>query len=117
MVDVNKIVAKWAKIKEALSVKDTSVDSQGGKEPEGGIERQGSGELQGGNPEAASKERGQPKTRKLSSKDGVSKGTRAGRKGKTNASSSQPKSVGSKQQGGRKSKGASNKSKKQSKEG
>ena len=117
MVDVKKIVANWAKSKEALSVEDTSVDSKGDQEPEVGIERQGSGELQGGNSEAASEKRGQPKTSKLSSKDGELKGTRAGRKGKTNASSSQPKSVGSKQQSGRKSKGSSNKPKKQSKEG
>ena len=114
MRDVAKIAAKWQRIKHE---QDTSLDSQGGQEPEGRSKRQGSGQLQGRDVKAASEVGGQPKKGKLPSKDGGSKGTRARQQGETNSSSSKPKSVGSLKQGGRKSKGSSNKSSKQSKEG
>jgi len=112
--DVAKIVAKWKRIKDG---EDTRMDSQGGQEPEGGIERQGSGQLQGRDTEAASEVGGQPKKGQLSGTDGGSQRTRARQQRKTNSSSSQPKSVGSLKQVGRKSKGARNQSSKQSKEG
>lgn len=107
--DVAKIVAKWKRIKDG---EDTRMDSEGGQEPEGGIEREGSGQLQGRDVKAASEVGRQPKKGQLSGTDGGSQGARAGRKGKTNSSSSKPKSVGSLKQGGRKSKGASDKSSK-----
>ena len=117
MVDVKKIVAKWAKLKEAEVGKDTSVDSQGGQEPEGGIERQGSSKLQGRDVKAASEVGGQPKKGQLSGKDGGSQGARKRQQGKADKVASKPKSVGSIKQSGRKSKGASDKPSKQSKEG
>jgi len=94
--------------------KDSSLAEERGQEPEGGIERKGSSKLQGGNTKSPSKKRRQSSKGKLSSKDGGSEGARKGQQGKTNASSSQPKSVGSLKQIGRKGKGQSNKSKKQS---
>jgi len=109
-VNVQKIVDKWRKVKEASRGEDTSMDSQGRQEPEGGIERQGSGKLQGRDVKAASEVGGQPKTRKLSGTNGGSQGSRARQQRKTNSSSSQPKSVGSLKQSGRKSKSKSNKS-------
>ena len=117
MVDVSKIMAKWSRLKEMARVEDASVDSQGGQEPEGGIERQGTSKLQGRDVKAASEKRGQPKKSQLSSADGGSKGPRAGQQGKADKVASKSKGVGSVKQSGRKSKGASDKSKKQSKEG
>ena len=74
MVDVAKIMAKWARYKEKQreQVQDASVDSQGREEPRGGTERKGKGQRKsaGVKPKAASKKRGQPKTGKLSRKDG-----------------------------------------------
>ena len=117
MVDVAKIMAKWSRLKEIACGKDTSVDSKGGQEPEGGTERQGSSELQGRDVKAASKKRGQSKKGQLSSADGGSKRSRAGQQGKADKVASKLKSVVSVKQSGRKSKGASDKPKKQSKEG
>ena len=74
MVDVAKIMAKWARYKEKQreQIQDASVDSQGGEEPKGGTKRKGKSQRKsaGVKPKAPSKKRGQPKTRKLSSKDG-----------------------------------------------
>ena len=112
--DVAKIVAKWKRIKDG---EDTRMDSEGGQEPEGGIEREGSGQLQGRDVKTASEVGGQPKKGQLSGTDGGSQGTRKRQQGETNPSSSQPKSVGGLKQGRRKSKGARDKPKKQSKEG
>lgn len=109
MVDVAKINAKWRKVKEAQRVKDASVDSQGGQEPEGGIERQGTSKLQGRDVKAASEKRGQSKKGQLSGADGGSKGARAGQQGKADKVASKSKGVGGVKQGGRKSKGASDK--------
>jgi hypothetical protein len=96
--------------------KDSSLAEKRRSEPEGGIERKGSSKRKeaGVKPKATSKERRQSSKGKLSSKDGGSKRSRKGQQGKTNASSSQPKSVGSLKQVGRKGKGQSDKSKKQS---
>ena len=109
MRDVAKIVAKWQRIKHE---QDTSLDSQGGQEPEGRSKRQGSGQLQGRDVEAASEVGGQPKKGKLSSKDGGNARTGKGLKGQTNKTSSQPKGVGSIKQSRRKTKGSSNLTKK-----
>lgn len=74
MVDVAKIVAKWAKIKEAQreQVQDASVAEERGSEPRGGTERKGKSQRKsaGVKPKATSKTRGQPKKGKLSRKDG-----------------------------------------------
>jgi len=74
MVDVAKIVSKWARFKEKEreQIQDASVDSQGGTEPRGGTERKGTSQRKSARvkPKATSKKRGQPKTRKLSRKDG-----------------------------------------------
>ena len=96
--------------------KDSSLAEKRRSEPEGGIERKGSSKRKeaGVKPKASSAKRRQPSKSKLSSKDGGSERPRKGQQGKTNASSSQPKSVGSLKQVGRKGKGQSNKSKKQS---
>ena len=94
--------------------KNSSLAEERGQEPKGGTERKGSSKLQGGNTKASSEKRRQSSKGKLSSKDGGSKGARKGREGKTNPSSSQLKSVGSLKQSGRKGKGQSDKSKKQS---
>ena len=117
MVDVATIMAKWSRLKEIARGKDTSVDSQGGQEPEGGTERQGSSKLQGRDVKAASEKRGQSKAGQLSSSDGGSQGARKRQQGKADKVTSKSKSVGSVKQSGRKSKGSGDKSKKQSKEG
>lgn len=109
-VDVQKIVDKWRKVKEASRGENTSMDTQGGQEPSGGIERKGSSELQGRDVKATSEVGRQSEKGKLSSADGKHAGARAGRKGKTNTASSKPKSVGSVKQVGRKGKSKSDKS-------
>lgn len=109
-VNVQKIVDKWRKVKEASRGENTSMDTQGGQEPSGGIERKGSSELQGRDVKATSEVGGQPKTRKLSSADGKHAGSRAGRKGKADTVASKSKSVGSVKQVGRKGKSKSDKS-------
>lgn len=109
-VNVQKIVDKWRKIKEASRGENTSVDTQGGQEPEGGTERKGSSELQGRDVKGSSKVGRQSKAGKLSGTDGKHAGARAGRKGKADTVASKSKSVGSKQQVRRKSKSKSDKS-------
>ena len=96
--------------------KNSSLAEKRRQEPEGGTKRKGSSKRKeaGIKPKASSEKRRQPSKSKLSSKDGGSERSRKGQQGKTNASSSQPKSVGSLKQVGRKGKGQSNKSKKQS---
>lgn len=93
---------------------NSSLAKERREEPEGGIERKRSSELQGGDVKAPSKVGGQSEKGKLSSKDGQRKGSRKGRKGEANTVTSKSKSVGSKQQSGRKIKSKSNKQKKQS---
>lgn len=96
---------------------DSSLAEVGRQEQEGRSERGGSQVVQqtdGGNVKGSSKKRRQPSKGKLSSKDGGSERPRKRREGKANPSSSQLKSVGSIKQTGRKGKGQSNKSKKQS---
>ena len=109
-VNVQNIVDKWRRIKEASRGEDTSMDTQGGQEPEGGTERKGSSELQGRDVKASSKVGRQSKAGKLSGADGKHAGARAGRKGKADTAASKSKSVGSKQQIGRKGKGKSDQS-------
>jgi hypothetical protein len=109
-VNVQKIVDKWSKVKEASRGENTSVDTQGGQEPEGGIERKGSSELQGRDVKGASKVGRQSEKGKLSGTDGKHAGSRAGRKGKADTVASKSKSVGSVKQGGRKGKGKGDKS-------
>lgn len=95
---------------------NSSVAEERGEESIGGTKRGGSQVVQKAdrrNTKAASKEGRQPSKGKLSSKDGGSKGSRKGREGKANPSSSQLKSVGSIKQTRRKSKSQSNKPKKQ----
>lgn len=92
MVDVAKINAKWRRIKEAqrVEVQDSSVAEERGSESQWRVKRAGPSEREGAGiePKAPSEKRGQPKTRQLSSKDGVSKRPRARRAGKTNTSAS-----------------------------
>lgn len=109
-VNVQNIVDKWRKVKEASRGENTSVDTQGGQEPEGGTERKGSSKLQGRDVKGSGKVGRQPKAGKLSGTDGKHAGSRAGRKGKADTVASKSKSVGSKQQGRRKSKGKSDQS-------
>jgi len=113
-VDVQKIVDKWRKVKEASrgTIQDTSVAEERGSEPRGRSKSSGSGEREGAGIEskATSEVGGQPKTRKLSGSDGVGKGSRAGQRRKTNTASSKSKSVGSVKQSGRKGKSKSDQS-------
>jgi len=110
MTDVSKIMAKWRRIKD----EHTGLDSQGGEEPEGWVKRKGSSELQGRDVKGSGKKRGQSKKGQLLSEDGGNVGTGEGQQGKADSVASKLKSVGSKQQVGRKGKGKSDKQKKQS---
>ena len=89
-------------------VKNTSLDTERGQEPEGRIECEGSRELQGGYVKAAGKKRRQPKKGQFFSKDGRDVGSGARQQGQANEITSKPKSVGRKQQGRRKGKSKSN---------
>ena len=113
-VNVQKIVDKWRRIKEASrgTIQDTSVAEERGSESQWRIKREGPSKREGAGIEskATSEIGGQPKTRKLSGTDGSGKGSRAGRKGKADTVASKSKSVGSVKQSGRKGKGKSDKS-------
>lgn len=113
-VDVQKIVDKWRRIKEASrgTIQDTSVAEERGSESQWRIKREGPSKREGAGIEskATGEIGGQPKTRKLSGTDGSGKGARAGQRRKTNAASSKSKSVGGVKQSGRKSKSKSDKS-------
>ena len=89
-------------------VKNTSLDTERGQEPEGRVERKGSRELQEGYVKTAGKKRRQPKKGQLLSKDGRNGGTGARQQGQADEITSKPKSVGRKQQSRRKGKGKSN---------
>ena len=64
---------------------NTSVDTEGRQEPEGGLERQGA---RGDGDEGSGKKRRQPKKGQLPSTDGKHERPRKGRKRKANSSSS-----------------------------
>lgn len=89
-------------------VKNTSLDTERGQEPEGRIERKGSRELQEGYVKASGKKRRQSKKGQLLSKDGRDGGAGTRQQGQANEITSKPKSVGRKQQSRRKGKGKSN---------
>ena len=89
-------------------VKNTSLDTERGQEPEGRVKRKGSRELQEGYVKTAGKKRRQPKKGQFLSKDGRDGGAGARQQGQANEITSKPKSVGRKQQSRRKGKGKSN---------
>jgi len=89
-------------------VKNTSLDTERGQEPEGRVKREGSRELQEGYVKSSGKKRRQPKKGQLFSKDGRDGGAGARQQGQANEITSKPKSVGRKQQSRRKGKGKSN---------
>ena len=98
-------------------VKNTSLDTERGQEPERRVKREGSRKLQEGYVKGSGKKRGQSKKGQLLSEDGGNVGTGEGQQGKADSVASKSKGVGSKQQVGRKGKGKSDKQKKQSQEG
>ena len=89
-------------------VKNTSLDTERGQEPEGRVKREGSRELQEGYVKGSGKKRRQPKKSQLLSKDGRDGGAGARQQGQADEITSKPKSVVRKQQSGRKGKGKSN---------
>lgn len=89
-------------------VKNTSLDTERGQEPEGRVKRKGSRELQEGYVKTAGKKRRQPKKGQLLSKDGRDGGAGARQQRGADEITSKPKSVGRKQQSRRKGKGKSN---------
>ena len=89
-------------------VKNTSLDTERGQEPEGRVEREGSRKLQEGYVKTAGKKRRQSKKGQLLSKDGWDGGTGERQQGQADEITSKPKSVGRKQQSRRKGKGKSN---------
>jgi hypothetical protein len=99
-------------LRRRKDAENSSVAKEGREESEGRLERKRSSKLQRRNSKSSSKVRGQPKKSKLSSKNGGNARTGKGLKGKTNKTSSQPKSVGSIKQSRRKTKGSSNLTKK-----
>jgi hypothetical protein len=89
-------------------VKNTSLDTERGQEPEGRVKREGSRELQEGYVKGSGKKRRQPKKVQLLSKDGRDGRTGARQQGQADEITSKPKSVGRKQQSRRKGKGKGN---------
>lgn len=100
----------YGKVQDSIVAEESRTESRGRIERRGSTQR-GSRGIESKTPSKVGR---QSEKGKLSSKDGQRKGSRKGRKGETNTVTSKSKSVGSKQQSGRKIKSKSNKQKKQS---